>query len=74
MNTVKKGGKNRSGSQDEEGGGEVNEIEEVELGSQVRWGGQGEGWELGRNQTSGAKVGVWPWEWVTEVGWKRNHW
>lgn len=36
MNTVKKGGKNRRGSQDKEGGGEVNETEEVELGSQVR--------------------------------------
>lgn len=37
--------------------------------------GPGEEWELGmRDISSGGKFGVWPWEWVAEMEWKRNHW
>lgn len=37
--------------------------------------GLGEEGELGMNEiSSGDKVGVWPWEWVAEADWKRNHW
>lgn len=71
---VKKGGKNRKASGDEEGRGSQWDRRSGTRESDQSLVGLAEGWKSGRSKRSGKKVGVWPWEWVSGVEWRRSHW